>query len=490
MPLCARLLLAATLTSAAGLVSIADAEPPPELARWLVPQRWQRDVEGPIVSLGEAGAFDDQHVFAPAAALEGGRYSLWYSGSRGTPGNRVFRLGLATSEDGKRFEKHAASPVLEFADAAHSVLTPALLRNPDGSVLREDGKLRLWFSAARLGKSGLHTLHQSHSTDGIRWDEPSPPLLENAYCPTILKTEAGYEMWFSDVSRRPWVIRHATSSDGTSWNVTERPALVLNQSWEAEVFVYPAVLKIDGAYLMWYGSYDNATRRETTAIGFAVSSDGKKWHKHPQNPVLRPDPARPWESNYVGSGSVLRQPDGSFRYYYASRKAPPFNNLYFAINTARWDGPATAAKAATVAAENVPPHIAKYLERSAALTPTGLAPLPLPPSKDDLGIFVAAGPKLGKSVDVLEVVDDDEAIVRAWHLQPGVAAASATEDDLMFVDLWLQGIDASRLTAHMPAVFQQVFHVTGSKLFDTTCGRRSLPLLVPIDIEPYRQRAK
>jgi hypothetical protein len=324
----------------AALVAPAVAEDTPEFAPWLGPQAWQRDVPVPIISLGQAGDFDDQHIFAPAAAFENGRFWLWYSGSRGTPGNRVFRLGLAMSDDGRQFEKHAANPVLEFADAAHSVLTPALLRNPDGSVLRENGKLRMWFAAARLGKSGLHTLHQSRSADGIHWDEPSPPLLENAYCPTVLKTESGYEMWYSDVSRRPWVIRHATSSDGNAWQVTERPALVLSQSWEAEVLVYPTALKTGGVYLMWYGSYDNAIRRETTAIGFAVSRDGKRWHKQPQNPVLRPDPARAWESNYVGSGSVLRLADGSYRYYYASRKAPPFNNLYFAINTARWSGPA------------------------------------------------------------------------------------------------------------------------------------------------------
>src|SRR5436305_596478 len=83
----------------------------------------------------------------------------------------------------------------------------------------------------------------------------------------------------------------------------------------------PTVLKIDDDYLMWYGSYFNATRRETTAIGFAVSRDGIDWTKHPQNPVLRPDSQRPWESNYVGSGCVLRLADGTFRYWYASRKA-------------------------------------------------------------------------------------------------------------------------------------------------------------------------
>ncbi len=325
-----------------GVFSDLVPEPPRELTPWFNPQIWERDTAGPIVSLGESGEFDDMHIFAPAVAEENGRFSLWYCGSRGTPGNRVFRLGLATGSDGKRFEKYSENPVFEFSDAKHSVLTPALLRNSDGTVLRENGKLRMWFSSATLGKGGLHTLHESSSRNGINWDEPSAVLLENSYCPTVIKTEDGYEMWFSDVSRRPWVIRHAASSDGTRWTVTPGPVLYLSQDWEAEVLVYPTVMKIDGSYLMWYGSYDNAIRRETTAIGFAASRDGRKWYKHHENPVLRPDPARPWESNYVGSGCVMRRADGSFRYWYASRKQPPFMNLYFAINTARWVGPAAA----------------------------------------------------------------------------------------------------------------------------------------------------
>lgn len=442
---------------AMALAAPAVAEYPRELARWFEPQAWQRDVDAPIVSLGEAGEFDDMHIFAPAAAEENGRFLLWYSGSRGTPGNRVFRLGLASGADGKRFEKSGDNPVFEFGDGAHSVLTPALLRNPDGTVHREAGKLRMWFSAATLGKGGLHTLHETSSVDGIHWAEPSPVLLENVYCPTVLKTDAGYEMWFSDVSRRPWLIRHARSADGSQWKVTERPALRLSQEWEAEVLVYPTVLKIDDAYLMWYGSYFSAVRRETTAIGFAASLDGLNWHKHPQNPVLRPDPQRPWESNYVGSGCVTRLADGGFRYWYASRKAPPFLNLYFAINTASWAGPAAASKAR----------------------------LRLPPQTGDVGVLSATDPRLRQAVDVLEVIDGQNAIIRAWYLpadlppREDIGPAHAT-----FVDLWVQGIDTLSLASESPSTLPQEFRVTGNKLFDTDCGRRSLPLLEPVGIEP------
>lgn len=423
----------------------AAAQPPAELARWLERQDWRRDVAGPVVELGAEGAFDDQHIFAPAVAEEAGRFWLWYSGSRGTPGNRVFRLGLATGTDGRQFVKHTGNPVLEFADGAHSVLTPALLRSAAGHVLREEGKLRLWFAAARLGRSGLHQLHQSRSADGIQWDEPSGPLLDNAYCPSVLKTAKGYEMWFSDVSRRPWVIRHAVSADGEKWSVTPRPALVLSQPWEAEVLVYPTVLKVENAYLMWYGSYDHAIRRETTAIGFAVSVDGEQWFKHPQNPVLRPAPDRPWESNYVGSGCVLRLSDGSFRYWYASRKVPPFRNLYFAINTAHWAGPS-------------------------AVAPPGL--LKLPPQTGDIGLLAVDAAE-SRTLDLLEIVDDDDAIVRAWY----IPVNGGGPGDATFVDLWIHGMDTHALSQSGRINFAHPLRVAGNRLIDTTCGQRSFVVL-------------
>jgi hypothetical protein len=436
------------IAATSGISSSADVQPPAELHRWLTPQRWHKDVGGPVISLGDPGKFDDMHIFAPAVVDEDNRFSMWYCGSRGSRATRVFRLGLATSADGKIFARSEQNPVHEFKDGVRSVLTPCLLRNGDGRVIREEGKLRMWHSAADLAKGGLHTLHESSSADGVHWKEPSPALMDHVYCPTILKTDKGYEMWFSDIRQRPWVIRHAASADGRMWNVTERPVLQLSQDWEAEILVYPTVLHVDGVYLMWYGSYYSAVRRQTTAIGFAVSRDGLHWYKHSQNPVITPDPKRPWESNYVGSGCVMRLADGSYRYWYASRKAPPFENLYFAINTARWAGPEKQAPA-----------------------------LPLPPRKGDKGVLPAG--LLGKestakeTVRVLEVVDKRDAIIRVWYQIAGSVEQT-------FVDLWIHGLETSELATGSPAHLPQVFQVTGNRVFDTTCGKRSLPLLEPV----------
>jgi predicted GH43/DUF377 family glycosyl hydrolase len=318
------------------------AEPdvvPPPLQKWLGEQNWSRDTDGPIVRLGAPDQFDDTHIFAPCVASFDDKFHLWYSGSTGTVATRVFDLGLATSPDGRLFQKHRANPVFQFGDGKHSILTATLLRNPDGSVLREQGRLRMWFSSTHFeGGTGVHALHETHSTDGVTWEAPSPPLLDHVYAPTILKEGTEYRMWYTDVSGPTWVIRLALSSDGKQWRVHPQPVLELGQKWETQRLFYPAVLKVEGVYLMWYGSYWKA-RANTTAIGIAASLDGYTWFRSSHNPVLRPDPKRPWESHYTTSQSVIRQTDGSFRIWYASRKKPPFVNKYFAINTAVWPGP-------------------------------------------------------------------------------------------------------------------------------------------------------
>lgn len=302
------------------------------------PQAWKRDSDNPCLSLGPPGDFDDAHVFAPCVAYEKASFAMWYCGSRGAVGDRVFELGLATSLDGIRFAKHPQSPVLSFGDGQRSILTPALLRHPDGSVCRENGKLRIWFSACDFPSgNALHTLHEATSADGVGWTPPSGALLENVYAPTVIKEQGVYRMWYADVSRDPWAFRYATSADGICWEVASGDVMTLDQGWERQRLFYPTVIKAEGRYLMWYGSYTHQPGEEMkTALGFAASEDGIHWRKNPSNPVFGPEPSRDWESHFTTSQSVLRLPDGSWRIWYATRPKPPFEHKYFALGTACW----------------------------------------------------------------------------------------------------------------------------------------------------------
>jgi hypothetical protein len=70
---------------------------------------------------------------------------------------------------------------------------------------------------------------------------------------------------------------------------------------------------------------------------------------------------------------------------------------------------------------------------------------------------------------VLEVIDADEAIVRAWYL--------SADGESRFADLWIQGPGTSGMTAGQPITLPGTFRVTGNQSFSTTCGGRSVPRL-------------
>ena len=172
-------------------VGRAWGEPPSELVPWLADQTWIRDVDGPVLSLGSPGEFDDTHIFAPTVARENGKYMMWYCGSRGfahdlsptrTRDERVFSLGLATSSDGLQFVRHPG-PVQQLATSRLSILTPTILRDSKGNVLREHEKMQMWFTSAGMGGGQRHAIQQSSSLDGIEWTDVSEIQISRAYAP-------------------------------------------------------------------------------------------------------------------------------------------------------------------------------------------------------------------------------------------------------------------------------------------------------------------
>jgi predicted GH43/DUF377 family glycosyl hydrolase len=326
-----------------------------QFERWLKPQDWQRDSDAPALSLGEKGKFDDQHIFAPHVIRQDGEFWMYYCGSQrcvdtGTykgvakdpahpekSDQRLFKLGLAKSKDGVKFTRHSSEPVFSFGDDIHSVVTAAILKNPDGSVHREQGKLRMYFAAVDFPRGTYaHDLYQTTSADGIHWAKPTM-VMENAYAPCVIKEGRKYRMWYTWIDKHPWHTTYAESTDGTHWEKTGKLCIVMDQPWEVKDQVYPMVIKTGRVYLMIYGCYWADDKH--TALGFAVSKDGLSWTKHPANPVFKPEPGHDWESNFTTSQTLMRLRDGSFRLWYAGRRQPPWSNLYFAMGTAHWNGP-------------------------------------------------------------------------------------------------------------------------------------------------------
>ena len=81
-------------------------------------------------------------------------------------------------------------------------------------------------------------------------------------------------------------------------------------TWEASWFTVDDVIKVDGEFWMYYGGSDRGNKN--TQLGMAISDDGVKWRRHPDNPI--------WESgwsHFLRDVRVYRFDISDFWMYYS-----------------------------------------------------------------------------------------------------------------------------------------------------------------------------
>ncbi|MBN1676037.1 MAG: hypothetical protein JXR37_33645 [Kiritimatiellae bacterium] len=178
----------------------------------------------------------------------------------------------------------------------------------DVCVLKEAGVYRMWFSWRPRQSIGL-----TQSRDGIRWTEPVV-VLEPAPSSgweaqvnrvIVVKRRDGYHMWYTGQAGGQSRIGYATGPNGVRWRRAQRePVLAPEQDWERVAVMCPHVLwDEDGKrFRMWYSGGE---QYEPDAIGYATSSDGIAWRKHPGNPIFTADPGSAWEPCKVTACQVL-----------------------------------------------------------------------------------------------------------------------------------------------------------------------------------------
>jgi predicted GH43/DUF377 family glycosyl hydrolase len=188
----------------------------------------------------------------------------------------------------------------------------------DISVLREDGKYRMWFSWRPKQSIAL-----VESADGLAWSKPDIVLGPNRKSgweddinrPVVIKQGGLYQMWYTGQAKGKSWIGHAVSSDGKLWKRTgDRPVLSAEKPWEKVAVMCPHVLydEREKVYRMWYSGGE---QYEPNAIGHATSTDGLKWIKHEKNPIFRPDPKSAWEKDRVTACQVVRQGEWYVMFY-------------------------------------------------------------------------------------------------------------------------------------------------------------------------------
>jgi predicted GH43/DUF377 family glycosyl hydrolase len=226
---------------------------------------WTKSNPNPVLTNGQPGSFDADHVDYPSVIYHNNKYWMWYSGWS----NGIRQIGLATSLDGVNWTKHSGNPVLTIGPVsawdAQSTAVPCVIY---------DGKFKMWYHGKGLY---LQAAGYAESDDGIHWQKyQGNPVLTP-----------------------------------------------LPNSWESNVIGINSVEKVNGIYQMWYGGNDG----NTTRFGYAISADGVNWERYGSNPILTPGASGAWDSGPLGGFFVLRE-NNAYKMWYGGNNGGPWSIGY------------------------------------------------------------------------------------------------------------------------------------------------------------------
>lgn len=230
-----------------------------------------------------------------------------------------------------------ASPVAGDQQWYRYPTNPVFVANTSGwdsahvahpSIIKDGAGYKMYYESYGVlagGAIGLAT-----SADGVHWTRYNAnPILtgtpgawdeRQAISPTVLKEGSVYKMWYTSLSQAGnWrnFIGYATSTDGIHWTKHPTPVLGPGADWTWDEYgpVHASVVRDGGAYRMYYGSGSGTGGQSQGGIGLATSPDGVTWTRHPYNPLITRR-AYGWDSNGVGNPSVLVL-DGVYHMWYS-----------------------------------------------------------------------------------------------------------------------------------------------------------------------------
>jgi len=283
---------------------------------------WEPAAE-PVLKGGESGHFDAVDALNPSIfASKNGLVNL-YSGWDG----KVWRTGMATSQDGLRWEKKGM--VLQPGPAAW-----------EGGYIAANGALRLdgdtwsyWYQAGSPPQIGL-----ARSAGLDRWEKQPEPVLtagprgawdeKGVADPYVVRAGEKYFMYFLGQDRaRRQRLGVATSTDGVRWTKSlANPILELGAagSFDENGLGEPAVW---GQFGKWWMLYTGRDKKEWRRTGLAVSVDGIRWERAGEGALLGVGAG--WNSRVVCDPEVMKLEDGGVRVWFGGGDRPePAENLH------------------------------------------------------------------------------------------------------------------------------------------------------------------
>jgi predicted GH43/DUF377 family glycosyl hydrolase len=175
---------------------------------------WMKHPGNPIFDLGPAGSWEGFSLFFPSVLFSSDKaaYEMWYGGFDGR-----WRIGYATSQDGVRWERHPANPVIDSGPAISWEGFGVL----PGQVLFDGAAYHMWYTGFSfpVPTHRAQSLGYATSASGSDWTKhPFNPSRELASAPGTIRHASvlrGREdqtlvMWYQDDIER--AIRRAASN--------------------------------------------------------------------------------------------------------------------------------------------------------------------------------------------------------------------------------------------------------------------------------------
>ncbi|MBK6731571.1 MAG: T9SS type A sorting domain-containing protein [Bacteroidetes bacterium] len=225
---------------------------------------WDKYAGNPILDVSYDGLWDSLGVetvsiIYDSTASESERYKMWYAGQYFN--SYRYDIGYAFSADGINWTKHS-TPVLQVG--SESEWDNGFLEGT--SVIWDGAIFKMWYC-------GYDAIVDGNDTDG--------------------KANIGF----------------ATSDDGITWTkYAGNPVLSTEMdAWDSYYVQDPHVIYNDEIYYMWYGGND--VEGFGQQVGFATSDDGITWTKSDLNPVLTRGGVDDWDANTASFPAIIKGED-------------------------------------------------------------------------------------------------------------------------------------------------------------------------------------
>ena len=232
----------------------------------------------PVLDLGELGSFDDCGVVPSCLVHRDGITNLYYIGfQRAERVPYMLFAGLATAPRGTtHFTRYSRTPILDRTSAE-----PFSRGAP--YILRERDTLRMWYWSCVSWSQGVgghvhynNVIRHACSTNGIEWEVTETPCIvpanKNEYSigrPCVARQGDGYQMWYAVRSHGDnYAIGYAESKDGLVWErMDEKSGIGPSvEGWDSEMVCYPNVVEIADRRYMFY----NGNGHGRSGFGVAV----------------------------------------------------------------------------------------------------------------------------------------------------------------------------------------------------------------------------